>query len=244
MDAPDTNVSAWTRTAGVFRQGVRPLVIVLLVVAAVVAAHVALDLDAQAARLRSFVQNQGAVAPPVFIALTAVGIMLLVPAPIAIGMGSVAFGQLGGALYSIGGITAGAGLAFLLGRYVLRDLGTRLQGSRLPILRALASQRGPLPVIALRFAFPFAPGLDYAVGATGISLPHFLEGTLVGLIPRTFALSFFFDILTKSDWLASVASVPALLCVLLMPLIRVAGIVLLVRLLARYNARRAEGVIP
>ena len=225
------------------RSGVRSLVLMVLMAGAIVTTRVAVDWETQAVRVRAIVQEQGAAAPPVFIALTALGILLFVPAQVSIAIGSLAFGQLGGALYSLGGITAGAGLAFLLGRYVLRGFGRRLQASRVSIIRSLASQRGPLPAIGLRLAFPFAPGLDYALGATGVSLRHHLLGTSVSLSPRTFALSFFFDILTRSDWMMAAVSVPVLLLLLLMPALRVGGILLLTNLVARRAGARSPALV-
>lgn len=215
------------------RSVVRSLALVALVVAAIVAAHTAVDMATQTARFRAVVRDLGVAAPPAFIALTALGVLVCIPALVSIVTGSLAFGRFGGALYSLGGITLGACLAFLLGRYVLHGLGTRLQESRVPMLRALASHRGPLPVIGIRFALPFAPGLDYAIGAAGVSLGHYLLGTSLGLVPRTFALAFFFDILTRSDWMAAAVSDPSLLFLLLLPLIRVGGVLILVRLVAQ-----------
>lgn len=212
----------------------------VLVGAAIVAINLTVDWQVQAARLNSLVQSLGAAAPPLFIALTAVGVVLCAPTPISVGIGSLAFGRLAGALYSLAGITAGAALAFLIGRYVLRDLGSRILERRVPVLRMLDSRRGPLPVIGLRLVFPFAPALDYAVGATAVSLPDYLLGSFFGLLPRIFALSFFFNLVTRSDWLAITSSVPALLILVLMPLMRVCGIVLLTKLIRQISAERSR----
>lgn len=207
------------------------LVTLALVGTAIVAVRLTGDWQVLGSRINSLVHGLGAAAPPLFMAATAFGVVLGAPVPIIVGIGSVAFGHLGGALYSLAGITAGTACAFLLGRYVLRKLGSWVLEKRVPVFRGLASRRGPLPALGLRLVFPFAPALDYAVGATAISLPDYLLGSLLGLLPRIFALSFFFDLVTRSDWLAVTSSVPALLILLLMPLMRVCGVVLLTKLI-------------
>ncbi len=103
----------------------------------------------------------------------------------------LAFGYLGGALYSLAGVTAGTACAFLVGRYVFRELGSWVLERRVLVFRVLASRRGPLPALGLRLVFPFTAALDYAVGATAISLPDYLLCSFLGLLPRIFALSFF-----------------------------------------------------
>lgn len=203
-----------------------------------VAINLTVDWQVQAERVNSFVQGLGAAAPPLFLALTALGVVACAPTSISVWIGWLAFGRLGGALYSMAGITAGAALAFLIGRYVLRDLGSRILERRLPAFRTLASRRGPLPSMGLRLVFPFAPAIDYAVGATAVSLPDYLLGSFLGLLPRIFALSFFFNLVTRSDWLAATSSVPALLILLLMPLMRVCGVLLLTRLIRQISAER------
>jgi len=205
------------------------LVALGLVGTVIVTLHLLVDWQVQAARLDSLVQGLGAAAPLLFVSVTAAGVAVCAPIPIIVGIGSVAFGHLGGALYSLAGITAGTALAFLVGRYVVRDLGMRVVERRVPAFRLLATRRGPLPAMGLRLVFPFTPALDYAVGATAVSLPHYLLGSFLGLLPRVLALSFFFTLVTHSDWLAVTHSVPALLVLALMPLMRVCGIVLLVK---------------
>ena len=202
------------------------------------------DLDAQTDRARSVVQAMGVVAPIAFVTLTALAIPLCLPVLVFIVTGSMAFGRLGGALYSLGGIVIGACVAFLLGRYVLHGLGARLQESRVPVVRALASQRGLLPVIGIRFAMPFSPGLDYAIGAAGISLGDYLLGTVLGVIPRAFALSFFFGVLLRSDWMTAAISDPSLLFLLLLPLMRVSGFMILVKLIRQNAAAPGLGSAP
>ncbi len=203
----------------------------VLVASAIVTIHLTIDWQVQAVRLDSLVKLLGAAAPPLFVAATAFGVVLCAPTAIIVGIGSLAFGHLGGALYSLAGVTAGTACAFLVGRYVLRNWGNGILERRLPVFRVLASRRGPLPAIGLRLVFPFAPALDYAVGATTISLPDYLLGSFFGLLPRIFALSFFFNLVTRSDWLAVTSSVPAFLILVIMPLMRVCGIVLLTKLI-------------
>ena len=85
------------------------------------------------------------------------------------------------------------------------------------------TRRGLLPAIGLRLVFAFTPALDYAVGATAVSLPNYLLGSVVGLLPRILILSFFFTLATRSDGQAVTSLVPAHLVLGMMPLMRVAG---------------------
>jgi len=225
------------------RRSIVLIVVSLIVaVAAIVTIRLMVDWEVQAPRVTATVQGLGPAAPLLFMAAMAVGIVVCVPIVITVGIGSLAFGHLGGALYSLAGLVVGTAGAFLIGRYALRRFGTWILDRRVPVFRVLASRRGPLAALGLRLVFPFAPAVDYAVGATAMSLRDYLLGSLVALLPRIFALSFFFDLVTRSDWLAITSSVPALLVLLLMSLLRGLGLVVLTRLVRQSTIQGATTV--
>jgi uncharacterized membrane protein YdjX (TVP38/TMEM64 family) len=99
------------------------------------------------------------------------------------------FGIMPGALtVSVSG-TLGAGLAFLLGRTLLRPW-VESQMSRRPRCRALvkAVERQGFQVVFLTRLSPVIPSnfLNYVFGLTRTSLPRFLAASWLGMLPATF----------------------------------------------------------
>lgn len=97
------------------------------------------------------------------------------------------FGSLMGTLYAVIAATIGATLAFLVTRYLLRDLVLEKFGSRLEGLNRELEQRGFNYLLFLRLVplFPFFL-INLAAGLTRLPLRTFFLGTLVGIIPGGF----------------------------------------------------------
>jgi uncharacterized membrane protein YdjX (TVP38/TMEM64 family) len=203
---------------------------VLLAINIIIVPHINRD------KLQHLIQGVGVLGPLFFLGISATLVVLFAPPILSIGLGSLAFGKITGGCYSLLGITAGTCFAFLLGRHLLGDSAAKFKHGKLKRIDEIATSNGLLSIIGLRLAFfNFAP-LNYAVGATAVTFKTYVLGTLIGLLPRTFALSFVFDILQEPRALQAPLLHPSSSLLLLLPLSRLAGIWLLATL-ARHRGR-------
>ena len=114
--------------------------------------------------------------------------MLMLPASVlTVGAGFL-YGPLWGLALVSPTSVAAATLAFLLGRYALRDQAEAMV-TRFPTFQALDAafaRRGLLLVILLRLApvFPFNV-LNYGLGLTRVPLSHYVLGSFIGMLPGT-----------------------------------------------------------
>lgn len=168
-------------------------------------------------RVQLLVGGFGLLAPAMHILVYAVGTTLLVPATVFTLMGAVVFGKFLGSIYNLVGATGGAVLSFLTARHLGRDLAARWARGRLQDLDLKAERNGFLLISYLRLAYvPFAP-LNYAAGLTRIRFLDYLCGTVVGLLPGMFILTYLVDELTNlgspADLLAARFLAPLMLFV-------------------------------
>lgn len=97
------------------------------------------------------------------------------------------FGPLLGTLYANLAATIGATIAFLVTRYLLRDLIINRFGSRLAGINREMEQRGFHYLLFLRLVplFPFFL-INLAAAVTRLPLRTFFFGTMIGIIPGGF----------------------------------------------------------
>jgi uncharacterized membrane protein YdjX (TVP38/TMEM64 family) len=97
------------------------------------------------------------------------------------------FGSIMGTVYAVMAASIGATLAFLVTRYLLRDMVLKRFGSRLEGINRELEQRGLNYLLFLRLVpvFPFFL-INLAAGLTRLPLRTFVLGTLLGIIPGGF----------------------------------------------------------
>ncbi len=116
------------------------------------------------------------------------GVLSLVPIPksvVSVAAGFIWGFGLGVALVTIAS-AIGAGLAFLIGRALGRDLVERVIGDRLRRIDDALSEKGLRAVIVLRLIpiLPFTV-VNYGAGLTEVSVRDYALGTLIGILPGT-----------------------------------------------------------
>ena len=164
--------------------------LILLIVAAVALLVLARALDAGAwlAAALTWIHGLGPVAPLVFLLIYIVACVLLLPGSVlTLGAGAVF-----GVAYGFGIVwisaTLGATAAFLVGRYLVRDWVTRKIAAN-PKLQALDTTvtREGWKIVALMRLSPVIPFhlLNYAFGATRVSLRDYVFASAVGMLPGT-----------------------------------------------------------
>jgi uncharacterized membrane protein YdjX (TVP38/TMEM64 family) len=125
----------------------------------------------------------------VFALIYMVGAVLFVPGSVlTLGAGAI-FGLVRGTLVVSIGSTLGAGLAFLIGRYLARERVTRwaAENPRFAALDAAVGKEGWKIVLLSRLSplFPYNL-LNYLFGLTGVRFWPYLLASWVGMLPGAF----------------------------------------------------------
>jgi len=97
------------------------------------------------------------------------------------------FGAVMGTVYVNVGATIGASLAFIVARYLFRDVIQNKFGTRLEKINIELNTRGFNYLLLLRLVpvFPFFL-INLGAGLTGIPLRTFFFGTMIGIVPGSF----------------------------------------------------------
>lgn len=179
----------------------RPVLLVLLVAGGVWAylrfdfgPHLTLD------GMRTLVEAHGPYGPLVFIGVCIAGIYLHVPEIALIALGGMLFERTHAFAYGWIASVLGSTSTFLLVRYFARDAFRRSLSTRFVRLRALDAKlerHGFVTVLLLRLVLFLAPPLNWAIGATGVRVHHYVGGTALGVVPGIAATVFFADSITN-----------------------------------------------
>ena len=144
----------------------------------------------------------GMYAPAVFILMYVLFCIFLIPGtPITIA-GGILFGKFFGTAYTIVGATIGASLAFIFSRYLgrgfIKNAEYNKKYGKIKGYEDKLEKKGLLVVLFLRLVplFPFN-GLNFALGLTKLKFRDYALGTLIGIIPGSFVLSYFGDSLAN-----------------------------------------------
>jgi uncharacterized membrane protein YdjX (TVP38/TMEM64 family) len=158
----------------------------VLLVACVIGALLYLDAREQVLLLLNWIEGQGPWGPVLFITVMAVVVVLLLPGVFfTMGAGFV-FGVTQGTLYVVAGTTLGATLSFLIARHLLgaRAAHYLLASPRLGLIGSEFARHGWKVVLLTRLIpfFPFKLS-NYVFGLGRFSLPGFMLGTVIGIVP-------------------------------------------------------------
>ena len=165
----------------------KALLLVVVVVALLVLGR-ALDAGAWLAVALAWIRGLGPAAPFVFVLLYVIACVLFLPGSVlTLGAGAV-FGVTRGIVTVWIAATLGAAAAFLVGRYLVRAwVARRIAASpKLQALDATVTREGWMIVLLMRLS-PVVPFnlLNYAFGATRVSLRDYVLGSAVGMLPGT-----------------------------------------------------------
>ncbi len=192
----------------------------------------------------AWVNGLGAWGPVVFMAGYVVGTVALVPgSALTLAAGAV-FGLGPGVVYVFTAATVGASLAFLVSRYVARDMiEQRLAGNpRFAAVDAAVGREGRKIVLLLRLSpvFPFNL-LNYTLGLTKVRFVDYLVASL-GMLPGSFLYTYYGAVAGDVARLAGGAAPdrgPGYYAVLLLGLVATIAVTALVTRTARRALRTA-----
>jgi uncharacterized membrane protein YdjX (TVP38/TMEM64 family) len=176
-------VSLGKSSGNLFKVIVAAAMIVVLVVAAEL-----FDLQQVLHDALTWISGLGVLGPIIFAGLYILACVLSLPGFIlTLGAGAI-FGVITGFIAVSIGSTLGAACAFLIGRYLARDLvAGRITGNeRFKAIDEAVGREGWKIVLLTRLSpvFPFNL-LNYAFGLTKVSLKHYFFATWLGMIPGT-----------------------------------------------------------
>jgi uncharacterized membrane protein YdjX (TVP38/TMEM64 family) len=171
---------------------IRHLLFLLLIVAVVAVQQFHLEQYLDHGRLVRFGADHRPMLPLIYLAVWAVGPLFMPGLPITLA-GGVLFGPIWGVIYTSLGSTVGAGLVFLVARYLARDwVAGKLAGTRLVSLDDKVARHGWKIVALTRLVPVFSFSLlNYAFGLTRISFWPYLGATFVCMLPSTIAFVYF-----------------------------------------------------
>jgi len=151
-----------------------------------------------ATKLQQFIQSFGFWAPFAYIIIYAIGPILMFPGSILSLAGGLAFGPLWGTMYTVFAATIGACGAFWVARIMGRGFVEKLAKGKLKTFDDSVAEHGLKVILFLRLVplFPFN-ALNYAAGLSKMRFVDYLIGTLVGIIPGTFAYVYLGSSLTN-----------------------------------------------
>lgn len=172
------------------RAGIKVLALAALLAAVIVSVRVfGLGEYLDEERLRGFVASFGIWGPVAYVVIYSIAPSLMVPGlPLTVA-GGILFGPLWGSVYTIIGATIGAGIAFLIARYLGRDwVRSRVEGSRLKELDRKVGEEG-WKIVAFTRLIPLFPynALNYAFGLTRVGFLDYLFATFVFMTPGVVA---------------------------------------------------------
>ncbi|MBI5642374.1 MAG: TVP38/TMEM64 family protein [Deltaproteobacteria bacterium] len=172
------------------RGNLKFIIFILLIIAAAVSVRVfGLTDYLDRERLRLWVESFGLWGPIVYILIYSVGPSLMMPGlPITV-IGGVLFGPVWGSIYVLLGATIGAGIAFLIARYMGRGwVETIVKESRFRELDKKVEAHG-WKIVAFTRLIPLFPYnfLNYAFGLTRVRFLDYLLATFIFMIPGVVA---------------------------------------------------------
>ena len=164
------------------------VLIVLLAVAGGLALFWLFDGATSVEGVQARVSSLGDWAPVGFVLLYAIATVAMIPGGLFDLVGGVLFGPVWGSLINLAGGTLGAGLAFLVARYLAGDWVQRRAGPRMQKVVRSVETDGWQFVAFVRLVpiFPYNIA-NYLLGVTRIPFLHYMLATIVFMAPSTVA---------------------------------------------------------
>lgn len=185
-----------------FRDGkvLLPLLALLALVGLVMAGRM-LGLGDKVVLLRDWIATLGVMGPFVFVAIYVAAVVLAVPGSAITALGGALFGSVLGVVVISAGSTIGAGLCFIISRFLAREsVARRFAGNpHFEKLEIMTGRHGALMVAVTRLVplFPFNV-LNYGFGLTGIPFGTYLMWSWLCMLPGTVLYVVGADTLTRS----------------------------------------------
>ncbi|WP_349407415.1 TVP38/TMEM64 family protein [Pseudalkalibacillus sp. SCS-8] len=158
------------------------------------------QLDLNANEIRDWIIGFGVFAPLIYMILYTVRPLIFFPASVLSITGGLAFGPLFGTIYTVLGATAGAILSFIVARKLGKNIANKEWKGKGRAIQSQLEKNGFFYVLLFRFIPLFNFDLiSYTAGVSKVRFRDFFLGTLIGIIPGTFAYNFLGSSLVSGD---------------------------------------------
>ncbi|WP_377888929.1 TVP38/TMEM64 family protein [Alkalihalobacillus sp. R86527] len=177
-------------------------------------------LDFRVTDIRDWILSFGLLAPIVYIVIYTIRPLIFFPASVLSIAGGLAFGSLFGTIYTVLGATSGAVVSFIVARTLGKSIANKdWQGKGRKIQDQL-EKNGFFYVLFFRFVPLFNFDLiSYSAGLSKVTFTSFLFGTLIGIIPGTFAYNFLGSSLVSGDPIVIGSAVVVFLLLSIIPIL-------------------------
>jgi uncharacterized membrane protein YdjX (TVP38/TMEM64 family) len=179
---------------------IKPVILVVAIIALVVMSKY-LGLGGRVEELRGWIEGLGALGPVVYVLIYIVGVVAFLPGSVITVLAGALFGSVVGIAVVSAGSTIGAGLCFLISRYLARETVAGWLGSseQLKKLDDMSGKHGAAIVALTRLVpiFPFNV-LNYGFGLTRVGFWTYLFWSWLCMIPGTILYVVGADTLTKA----------------------------------------------
>ncbi len=158
------------------------------------------QLNINANEIRDWIIGFGIFAPIIYMLLYTVRPLIFFPASVLSITGGLAFGPLFGTIYTVLGATAGALLSFIVARKLGKNIANKEWKGKGKAIQSQLEKNGFFYVLLFRFIPLFNFDLiSYTAGISKVRFRDFFLGTLIGIIPGTFAYNFLGSSLVTGD---------------------------------------------
>lgn len=185
---PEATIAAEAAPPSKKSSNILKLVVIVLVIVGLIVASRVLPVGEYLKLFLDWVRELGPVGYALFILAYVLASVLFLPASVlTLGAGAV-FGLVGGFLLVSAGSTLGAAAAFLVGRFVARDMiAKKVEGNeRFAAIDRAVGREGFKIVLLTRLSpiFPFNV-LNYAYGLTKVGFLPYITASWLGMMPGT-----------------------------------------------------------
>lgn len=170
--------------------------------------------------IREWILGFGVWAPIIYIILYTVRPLVLFPASVlSLGAG-LAFGALWGTIYTIIGASSGAVLSFMVARKLGKNLANTSWKGKAASIQQNMEKRGFFYILILRL-LPIVNFdlISYVAGISKVRFIHFLLGTVLGIIPGTFAFNFLGSSFVEGDYTYLLIAVVVFVLIAIIPIL-------------------------
>jgi uncharacterized membrane protein YdjX (TVP38/TMEM64 family) len=170
--------------------------------------------------IRNWILSFGLLAPLIYIVIYTIRPLIFFPASILSIAGGLAFGAAMGTVYTMIGATLGAILSFLLARKLGKRVTEKQWKGKFKKIQNQLEKNGFYYVLFLRFIPVLNFDLiSYIAGVSSVRLTAFFFGTVIGIIPGTFAYNFLGSSLISGSPKVIITAIIMFLLVMLIPIL-------------------------
>ncbi|WP_421379768.1 TVP38/TMEM64 family protein [Bacillus salacetis] len=190
----------------------------LIIASLIIVNQTVFDISPEA--IKAMILSIGIWAPVLFVLLYTLRPLLLFPASVLSLAGGLAFGPALGTALTVTGATLGAALSFFVARMIGKGRWQGKQSGKAELIQEKLEKNGLFVVLLLRLIPLFNFDLiSYTAGASKVRFTHFMIGTVIGIIPGTFAYNFLGSTTTSESALLIAGAIAFFLILTIVPLL-------------------------